>query len=71
MKIGTCHFVSIQAACKYYADDDGSYTYEDEIEVSNKLNAGEIHIGPPEIKEGETLSINEEGRYVIAFPGGG
>ena len=59
---GTSHFVSVDRAMRYYntySPGFGQYS------VNRKLAEGEIHIGPPEVKEGQSLSINAEGRYVI------
>lgn len=62
MKIGTSYFISRRAAEKYYKD----YDYDDvKSAVDRKLSDGEIHIGKPDIKAGERLEINNEGRYVI------
>jgi len=38
-----------------------------QLHVRHKIELGEIHIGPPPVKEGETLSVNEEGRYVLEY----
>lgn len=63
MQSGTSYFVSKEAAVKYYKGQD----YDDaEVAVEQKLKDGEIHIGKPELKDGETLKVNkEEGRYFI------
>ena len=34
-------------------------------EVISKLENGEIHLGMPDVKPGDKLSTNDEGRYVI------
>lgn len=61
MRIGTCHFVSLQDAVRYYARqgiDAGG--------VKAKLAAGEIHIGPPPLKDGQRHQILlSEMRYHI------
>lgn len=62
---GTSHFVSFDAAARYYADTEGGIG-AGTAAAARKLDAGEIHIGPPESKPGDTLKINnEEGRYFI------
>jgi hypothetical protein len=62
MRIGTSHFISYKAAIKYYKD----YHYEDtKAAVDRKLAEGEIHIGPPRIRPGELLTVNDEARYII------
>ena len=62
-QVGTSNFVSRAAAIKYYSD----YGYADEEHaVSRKLYEGEISIGNPPLKPGETLSIIDNGtRYAI------
>jgi hypothetical protein len=37
----------------------------DAADVKAKIEAGEIHIGKPTTKPGETLRLNDEGRYII------
>jgi hypothetical protein len=63
MRSGTSHFVSRQAAERYYRD----YGYSDVAEaVARKIADGEIHIGKPALLVGQTLSvIPGEGRYQI------
>lgn len=65
MTIGTSHFISLGAAQRYYAPYEGGI--EDAVHAANrKLDAGEIHIGKPSLKVGETLSVVPgEGRYQI------
>jgi hypothetical protein len=59
--IGTCYFIGINRAVRYYRD----YGL-DRSAVIAKIAAGEVHIGKPPTKEGETLVINiPEGRYFI------
>ncbi len=53
-KYGTAHFASIVYAQNYYGS-----------EAARKIKEGEIFIGTPKLKEGQTLLINNEGRYVI------
>lgn len=63
MRWGTSHFVSRQAAERYYRD----YGYADVAEaVTRKIADGEIHIGKPALLAGQSLSIIPgEGRYQI------
>ena len=61
MIIGTSHFISKEAAIKYYSD----YEYDDvKSAVERKLQEGLIHIGPPQIQDKEYLKVNNEGRYL-------
>lgn len=58
---GTSHFTSFSDACDYYRNYDLT-----SHEVDQKVKDGEISIGPPPLKEGQTLSvIRGEGRYQI------
>jgi len=58
---GTNYFPSISDARIYYS----AYGYEDTISaVFNKIQLGEIHIGKPPLKEGDTLFIKDN-RYHI------
>lgn len=60
--ISTCHFVSRQHAIKYYR----SQGYCDAAAaVDDKLKEQAIVIGSPKIEPGQTVKINDEGRYVI------
>lgn len=75
MKTGTCYFPSYGAALRYYRP---YVQFEDLSNISpgtaqtvglrrlidRKLNEGEIHIGKPDLKPGQTLSI-EDNRYHI------
>lgn len=76
MKTGTSHFPSYGAALRYYrpycAPFQTQYGRTERTQVvrdvvSHKLNAGEISIGKPALKPGETLSI-EDNRYFINTP---
>ncbi len=62
--IGTSHFVSFKAACKYYSAQegwDGIYRL-----VKSKEAEGLIKIGAPLIKQGQRLKIVDNGtRYAI------
>jgi len=59
MKVGTPYFINKKAAVKYYSP------YCSAEDVRQKLISGEIYIGQPVLKAGESLSLNSEGRYVI------
>jgi hypothetical protein len=63
MTTGTSYFVSKAAAVRYYTP----YGYDNPREaVERKLAEGEIHIGKPEIKDGQRLLVVDEGtRYAI------
>jgi hypothetical protein len=82
MTTGTSHFVSLAAAVAYYRPYLGEPVFaggdatpqktkrqldrENAAAVQQKLDAGEIHIGPPQIKPAQRLQINRsEGRYFI------
>lgn len=60
---GTSHFVSKQAAVRYYRP----YGYDEPTKaVERKIAEGEISIGAPVPKVGESVYLNaEEGRYFI------
>lgn len=59
--VGTSHFRSRDAAVAYYS----AYGF-DGHEVDKKIAEGEIAIGPPALKPGETLStIDLNRRYAI------
>lgn len=61
MITGTSHFVSYGTADRYYRDY--GYTPAD---VTQKVADGEIHIGKPQLKKGETLITIDNGtRYAI------
>lgn len=75
MKTGTCYFPSYGAALRYYRPyvqfEDMSGIAKGTAQtvalrrlVDRKLNAGEIHIGKPDLKPGQTLTI-EDNRYHI------
>lgn len=73
MKTGTCYFPSYGAAMRYYRPYvgvivRGAQVHELRAMVDQKLNEGEIHIGKPALKPGETLSI-EDNRYHITEAG--
>lgn len=60
---GTANFVSKATAIRYYQP----YFYENTaVAVEQKIAEGEIFIGPPKVKPGETLSIIDDGtRYAV------
>lgn len=80
MKTGTCYFPSYGAALRYYRpyvtlsvnlrDAHARHqlatnpTHALRALVDQKLNAGEIHIGKPPLKPGQTLTI-EDNRYHV------
>ena len=66
MIIGTNHFTSHYAAVNYYRGY--GYGAQTNQAVSNKIREGEIVIGKPPLKEGETLSIIDNCRYQIHEP---
>jgi hypothetical protein len=55
MRWGTAYFRTIADAINYYGKEAASY----------KLKNGEIFTGQPELKQGEKLLIDEDGRYHI------
>ena len=66
-QIGTSNFVNFTKACDYYRDYEPEATpAELERIVRRKIDEGQIDLGQPEIKQGETLSIIDDGcRYAI------
>ncbi len=64
--IGTSHFISREAAIRYYQPYE-----KDPVEaVRRKLAEGLIHIGLPERQPGEGLEIIDDGtRYAIRTVG--
>lgn len=61
VRAGTHHFISEMAAERYY--QGYGFTHHD---VRTKIESGEIAIGEPTLKAGETLGIDTvEGRYWI------
>lgn len=60
-KTGTPYFISFNAACNYYK------SYGDTPDtVKRKISNGEIHIGKPPLKPGQSLEIiPDENRYMI------
>jgi hypothetical protein len=63
---GTCHFATKSRAISYHLDYfPGATRREVRDEIDGMIERGEIAIGRPETKDGETLKLNSEGRYVI------
>lgn len=63
MTYGTSHFVSKQAAVRYYRPYGYSQT---ERAVERKIAEGEIHIGEPTLKANQSTYVDaDEGRYFI------
>ena len=61
LTVGTSYFVNQKAAQRYYRD----YGL-DVFDVVRKITEGEIHVGKPTLKPGETLSVIDDGtRYAI------
>jgi hypothetical protein len=66
---GTSYFVSERDAVWYYRKYEGANAKR---AVQRKLEAGEIHIGKPPLKPGDTLSLIDNGtRYAITSHGEG
>lgn len=68
IRIGTSYFASRRAAERYYADysDYGSAARSVAQWVSDKLAAGEIHLGKPPLKAGEVcVLIDNCTRYAV------
>lgn len=57
-RTGTNHFATFGQANAYYFNL--GHSFED---VREKWNKKEIEVGPPQIKEGEKLFKDSEGRY--------
>ena len=66
---GTSHFISAAAAERYYEEHMPASKKSKQYYVTliqDKIEAGEISIGPPSIiGHNQTLSVSNEGRYVI------
>lgn len=67
MTTGTSHFTTLAMAIRYYREyEPGSSRLEVAKSVGQKIAEGAIHIGKPELKPGETLSVIDDGaRYAI------
>ena len=60
MRFGTNHFVDFRSACEYYRN----YGH-DSGDVQEKIDAGEVVIGQPKIRLGQSYGKTQEGRYWI------
>jgi len=66
--IGTSYFVSKAAALQYFLPYEGR-DYVIDV-VNRKLKAGEIHIGVPPLRPGDSLRlIDDRCRYAIRTAG--
>jgi hypothetical protein len=64
---GTSHFISYTAARNYYSEQFPHSKEGTRTSVDEKIHSGAISIGPPKLKPGEKLLINnEEGRFFIS-----
>ena len=69
---GTSYFVSVAAAERYYRDYFSGTRPALVKYVKGKIDAGEIHIGKPHVKDGDVLSVIDNGaRYAITTQEGG
>lgn len=59
-RIGTNHFATHGQVGAYYFNYGFSWK-----DWQEKIKNGEVCVGKPEIKEGETLKIDKDGRYWI------
>lgn len=57
---GTSHFFDMTSCLAYYK----KLGY-DAREVKEMVKKGEISIGRPKLKEGETLCLDKDNRYII------
>jgi hypothetical protein len=63
--VGTSYFVDRVKAVKYYRNQCHDNRMALAV-VANRLRAGDIHIGKPDIKPGQELIIIDDGtRYAI------
>lgn len=61
--IGTSYFVSLAKAASYYRDYEGGDGY---AAANRKVSEGSIHIGKPDLKPGQVLTVIDNGtRYAI------
>ena len=67
MQYGTSHFIDKMSAVLYYKQYDPALTMKEARQwVQHKLIDGEIHLGKPILKEGETCFLDKHsGRYWI------
>lgn len=57
-RIGTSHFRSLMSANRYYAKQHVGL-----LNVKRKVDAGEIHIGKPEVPANHRCYLDSDGRY--------
>lgn len=57
---GTCCFRSLADAERYYSE----HIYGKGA-AKRKLESGEIKLGRPPVKAGDSIHVNDEGRYVV------
>jgi hypothetical protein len=68
MTYGTSYFRSLMHAVWYYKGQYGEYALEI---VPTKIRLGEIHVGLPPLKEGESCFLIDNGtRWAIDTDGG-
>lgn len=58
---GTSNFVTRRAARTYYGQQHGLSS----AAVDEKIELGEIAVGPPALKPGQRCRQNAEGRYIV------
>ena len=62
MTYGTSYFQSMVAAVRYYCDYEPGCTWRQVAAiVEEKVQRGEIHIGKPPLKDGETCFLIDSG----------
>ena len=65
MHIGTSYFRSKRAAVRYYSYENWNIEVVEQS-VYRKIKSGEIHIGKPPLKPGQSLELIDGGnRYAI------
>jgi hypothetical protein len=68
MTTGTSNFVNFTKACDYYRSQGNEELTPAQLEklVKNKIEEGEIELGQPTLKDGQTLRVIDNGcRYAI------
>lgn len=71
IRVGTHHFVSVSAACRYYRSQGNDELSKPELVelVDRKIVCGEIAIGKPSVPPGGRLKIIDNStRYAIEEP---
>lgn len=62
MTYGTCYFRSMIDAVRYYCDYEPGYSWREvAFLVEEKVRNGDIHIGMPPLKDGETCFLIDKG----------